>query len=187
MRYGALTFLLLAARPIIAQTPPARAGFWWGFGIGYGTYEHTCDRCDRPTGTTGVSSGYLALGAAVSPQLTLGIEFSGGTTRQNAGVMSASLIGIWYPQAAGGPFLRCGIGTSTYRQASYAEFPPFTGTGTGWLVAVGWDVRVERGPSFTPMLSYRAGTPGTVVAYSDTAATNLRQRSVAFTLGLTFH
>jgi hypothetical protein len=189
MRWTIPLLLLFAAPPppLAGQEPRARDGFWWGFGLGYGSYHFTCQRCDRSAGTNGISSGYLAVGVTATPRLTLGIELAGGTMENGGAVMSASLVGTCYASTRSGLFVRGGLGTSIYQQRSYVEFPPFRGTGSGWLAAVGWDLHVERGPSFTPMITYRAGAPGTVLASVDTAATNLRQRSITFTLGLTFH
>jgi hypothetical protein len=187
MRWNVLALMLFAAQPLLGQERAEREGLWWGFGIGYGTYRHTCDHCDRPTGATGIATAYVALGGTVTSHLTLGIELASGRMKEQAWATSLSLLATVYPWVKPCLFLRGGVGTSTYRQYSYVEFPPFHGSGDGWLAAVGWDVRVPRGPSFTPMISYRTGHPGTVVAVTDTVATNLRQRSVAFTLGLTFH
>lgn len=178
---------MLAAAPLAAQEQGARSGFWWGFGLGYGIYHHTCDECDRPRGDAAITAGYVALGATVSQRLTLGLELAAGTLPLEASVTSVSLVGTCYVSKGRGPFLRGGVGTSSYRQVSYVEFPRYKGTGSGWLAAVGWDVPLGGGPTLTPMITLRAGAPGTVVAaIVDTAATNLRQRSIALTLGVTF-
>src|SRR6266511_509956 len=82
--------------------------------------------------------------------------------------MRSTLVATCYPWASRGLFLRGGVGTSSYKQRSYADYPAFRGSGRGWLAALGWDVRVDRRLSFTPMLTYRAGAPGTVAVFVDT-------------------
>lgn len=179
---------LFVARSLSGQVPQERDGFWWSIGLGYGTYSHACERCDRPSGSTGVTSGHATFGVALSRRITVGLELQAGSLRNDAGQTSISFVALYYPFASRGLFLRAGGGTSSYRQHAYEHDINYLGSGAGWLAAIGWDVRVDRKLSFTPMLTYRVGAPGTVVALAvDTAATNLRQRSVTFTLGLTFH
>jgi hypothetical protein len=179
--------LMLAAAPLGAQERPARSGFWWGIGGGYGVYHHTCTQCDRPTGTAGLATSYLAVGGTVNAHLTLGVELASGFITPGGWTTSLSGVATLYPWATRWLFFRGGAGTSSYRQGSYVEYPPYTGSGYGWLAAVGWDLRVPRGPSFSPMITYRAGAPGLVSTFAEIGARNLRQRSVAITLGLTFH
>lgn len=172
---------------LVAQTPQHREGVWWAFGLGYGTYRHTCDRCERPTGRTETTAAWLGAGVAASRRVSVGLELASGYLRAGTHVTSTSLIALVYPAVAKGFFVRAGAGTSSYRQRLWADYPPFRGSGWGWQLGVGWDMRVDRRLSFTPMLVYRAGAPGTVAVGVDTAATNLRQSSLALTVGLTFH
>jgi hypothetical protein len=187
MRCKVVALMLFAAQPLLGQGRPEREGLWWAFGVGYGSYHHRCTRCDRPTGTTGIAAAYLALGGTVTAHATLGVELASGWMQQGAWTKSVSFLATVYPCVKRRLFFRGGVGTSSYQQYSYVEFPAYRASGYGWLASLGWDVHVNRGPSFSPMITYRAGAPGTVSTVGEVAATNLRQRSVAFTLGLTFH
>lgn len=172
-----------------AQQDPARAGFWWGFGVGYGSWHFEADSARRRSGDDGVTQGYLAAGYTIGPQWTAGVEGAlGSIPGSTSHVSSLSLIGTWYPWRAAGWFVRAGLGTSGYRESSGAEAPDYSGSGTGYLVAVGNDLRTTGGVSLTPALTYRYGVVGTVglgLPVLDLAR-GFRQRTIVLTLGVTF-
>jgi len=183
-----LGLVVSAGTPLAGQGPPARHGFWWGFGIGYGDWRFTCDRCASRSGDEPVIGGYLTVGGVLDEHLVLALELSGAGVSGRQGRASAtSLTASVYPWRVRGFFLRVGAGRSGYRQASYAEYPDFrSGGGPGYLAAIGWDAAIDRKIAFTAMLTYRFARPGTVAVFIDTLATNFRQRSVSLSFGLTF-
>ncbi|HEX5632843.1 MAG TPA: hypothetical protein VFX50_06420, partial [Gemmatimonadales bacterium] len=68
-----LATLTTAAAAAQATTrPPARDGFFFGVGFGYGGLELTCDGCDFDR--EGSYSGSIRLGAALNQRLLVGVE-----------------------------------------------------------------------------------------------------------------
>jgi hypothetical protein len=178
---------LWTAAPLAGQRAPARHAFWWTFGYGYGDWRFTCSRCTPSSGNEPAISGQVALGGVLDEHLVLALELSGAALSGRRGHASAvNILASVYPWRSRGLFVRAGAGTSGYRQASYAEFPDFRGSGFGCLAALGWDLAIDRKVAFTPMLAYRAGAPGTVAALMDTLGTRFRQRSITLSFGLTF-
>src|SRR5438093_12926528 len=121
MRYVSRSMAMLAALLVLgvsiasAQHPQTRKGFWIGFGFGYGSY--TCTDCS----SVGSVSGYLKMGGTVSPHLLLGGETNGWTKSEGGETLTAgnaSFAGYYYPQPAGGLFLRGGVGFSTISGSS---------------------------------------------------------------------
>ena len=61
-----LAILGLAATTAAAQEAPARAGFWGGFGMGWGSMGVGCGGCGGAE-RLGSYSGYLKLGGTLTP------------------------------------------------------------------------------------------------------------------------
>lgn len=155
-----------------AQHPQTRKGFWIGFGFGYGSY--TCTGCS----STGSISGYLKMGGTVSPHLLLGGETNGWTKSENGTTFdagNASFAAYYYPQPAGGLFLRGGVGFSTARASSGSISA--SNTGLGATAGLGYDLRVGANTSITPVFNFVWGHP--------TSGEN--QSILQFALGITFH
>lgn len=184
-----LVSTVLLPMELEAQHVPTRAGFWWGLGVGYGSWHFSADSAARRSGDGGIGQGYLVAGYTLDPHWTLGIEAARGTITGTTGAMSGwSVIGTWYPWRARGWFVRAGLGTSGYRESSGAEAPDYRGSGTGYVAAAGVDLWTTGGLSLTPMLACRYGVVGTVglgLPQLDFAR-GFRQRTVALTVGLTF-
>jgi hypothetical protein len=64
----------------------------------------------------------------------------------------------YYPLVARGFFITEGLGLSHYRANTS---PAVTGTGWGAMLGLGYDLRVSRKVSLTPMASYAAASGGT--------------------------
>src|SRR5882724_3685837 len=132
-----LALLVLGLSIASAQHPQTRKGFWIGFGFGYGSYS--CTGC----GSTGSVSGYLKMGGTIDPHLLLGGETNGWTKSQSGQTLTtgnASFAAYYYPQPAGGFFLRGGVGFSDIRISGGGASASQTGLGaTGGL---GYDLRV---------------------------------------------
>lgn len=188
-----VTALLLSAvllpAGLAAQHAPARAGFWWGLGVGYGSWHFSADSAARRSGDDGIGQGYLAAGFTINPHWTVGFEGARGAIPGTTGAVSSlSVIGTWYPWRARGWFLRAGLGTSGYRESSGAEAPDYRGSGAGYVAAIGVDLWTTGGLSLTPLLTYRHGSVGTVgLGFPGLElAKGFRQHTIGLTLGVTF-
>jgi hypothetical protein len=183
---GALASLTVS---LPAQQPRARAGFWWGLGVGYGSWHFTADSAAQRRGDRGIGQGYLAGGVSIDRHWSAGIELGlGAISGAGAGMSSQSLIVTWHPWDARGWFARAGIGRSGYRESSGAEGPDYKGSGTGYVAALGIDLGTTGGLALTPMITFRSGVIGRVGLGLPGAdlAVGFRQRTVGVTLGLTF-
>ena len=178
MRSVFRSMAMLAALAVVgvsiasAQHPQTRKGFWIGFGFGYGSYS--CTDC----GSTGSVSGYLKMGGTVSPHLLLGGETNGWTKSENGATLStgnASFAAYYYPQPAGGMFLRGGVGFSTISGSSGSVTSSQTGFGA--TAGLGYDLRIAPNTSITPVLNFVWGHPDT----------GFSQSILQFALGVTFH
>src|SRR5439155_22059560 len=78
-----------------------------------------------------------------------GWSHSGGGATETIGNVTASL--FYYPVAASGLFLSGGLGFSSY---NVNTSPSVTGTGWGFTAGVGYDVRVGRNVSLTPVANF---------------------------------
>ena len=179
--------LSVAAPAARAQYPPRRNGFWIGFGLGYGSANVTCDSCGSGSRTGGVTA-FLKLGGTPSRNLLIGGAIngwsheSGGATETMANV-TASL--YYYPAARSGLFLTGGLGFSDYRVDTS---PSVEGTGWGFTAGIGYDIRVGRNVSLTPVANFVYGGVGDLsVSGGGTFATGWKQNVVDFGLGVTFH
>src|SRR6185295_9086802 len=70
--------LLVAGRaaPAYAQDEPARSGFWFGLGLGYGAASFTCNGCSGGPRLGGWALSF-DLGATPSPHFRLGVGGAG--------------------------------------------------------------------------------------------------------------
>ncbi|PYO91504.1 MAG: hypothetical protein DMD62_15855 [Gemmatimonadetes bacterium] len=164
--------LIAGASAASAQRPQTRKGFWIGFGFGYGSY--TCTDC----GSLGSVSGYLKMGGTVSPHLLLGGETNGWTKSEGGETLTAgnaSFAGYYYPQPAGGLFLRGGVGFSTISGSSGGATASQTGAGA--TAGLGYDLRVGASTSVTPVFNFVWGHPDT----------GFSQSILQFAVGVTFH
>ena len=155
---GALTaFVVLAAAPAAAQTPQTRDGFWIGVGMGYGTLGVGCEGCDD-LGRTGGLSGYVKVGAALSPSLLVGAETNGWYKNEDGvtgtlGNASAAL--YFYPKPEEGLFVKGGVGYS--RLGLDDGLTNDSDGGLGLVLGAGYDFRLAGNTSLTPVLNYFRG------------------------------
>ena len=184
---GLLAVLTTSASVARAQYPQRREGFWIGFGLGYGSANVTCDGCGSGPRTGGVTA-FVKLGGTPSPNLLIGGAINGwshasGGATETMGNVTASL--YYYPVARGGLFLTGGLGFSDYRVDTS---PSVEGTGWGFTAGVGYDIRVGRNVSLTPVANFVYGGVGDLsVSGGGTFATGWKQNVVDFGLGVTFH
>jgi hypothetical protein len=147
----------------------------------------SCDGC-IDTGRLESASGFLKLGTAVSQNLLLGVEANGWRKRssgvtENLGNVSA--VAYLYPWARGGLFVKGGGGLSTY--IASGPGPDLTGTGWGLIAGVGYDLRVARNISLTPVANIYYGHLGSLVLGGNPVESGWQQNIVDVGLGITFH
>jgi outer membrane protein with beta-barrel domain len=153
----ALATLGLAATPAHAQDAQPRAGFWGGFGMGWGSMGVGCDGCDGAD-RTGSYSGYLKLGGTLNPHVLLGAEFNGWSKSENGVTVdlgNASAAAYWYPDVQSGLFVKGGAGYSRL-SASNGGASASQG-GFGLVAGLGYDLRIARNTSLTPVFNYFRG------------------------------
>jgi len=145
------------ATSAFGQHAQARQGFWIGGGMGYGSLGLSCETCgdvDREGGL----SGYAKLGGTLRENILLGVEMNGwtkaeGGTTVTMGNMSAAA--YWYPMPTQGLFIKAGAGYSILGVED--DLGSDNDTGFGFLGGVGYDVRVGRNLSITPVANWFRG------------------------------
>lgn len=170
-----------------AQYPQRRDGFWFGFGLGYGSAQVTCDGCNRVARQGGVTA-FLKLGGAPRRNLLVGGAIN--TWLHSDGVATEAMTNLTasiylYPESRSGFFLTGGLGLSNYHINST---PSYGGTGWGFTAGAGYDIRYGRDVSLTPVVNYVWGEIGDVnLSGSGTQFTGWRQNVIDVGLGVTFH
>ena len=181
-----LAGLSCAASAAQAQYPQRREGFWIGFGLGYGSANVSCDNCISGSRTGGPTL-FLKLGGTPSRDLLIGASFNGWThdlngANETMGNVTASL--FYYPVTTSGFFLTGGLGFSAYNINSS---PEVNGSGWGFTGGVGYDVRVGRNISLTPVVNYTYGALGDFEVPGIGTARGWKQNVIDVGLGVTFH
>ncbi len=173
-----------------AQRPQTREGFWISFGPGGGSASFDCDQCGTfPDALKGAGPTFhIRLGGTSSPQLLLGGEIT-GWAKDDSGISSgaAMLAGVayYYPSVTGGAFVKGGIGFTAY--SSDDRVDETTSAGFGILLGAGYDIRVARNFSLTPVMTLTYGGFGDWKLNRATIADNFRQAVIDLALGFTFH
>jgi len=156
--------MLLQAQAAFAQQPRAREGFWAAFGLGYGANSMSCGSgCSVNSDAKGGSvTASVKMGGTPSSRLRLGGEvnvwvkdLSGGVTESVGNVSAAA---YFYPSPRGGFFVKGGVGLASVDlsqgNASASQ------TGIGLLAGLGYDIRVSRKVSLTPLTNFYFGHEG---------------------------
>ena len=181
-----LAVLSCAASAARAQYPQRRDGFWIGFGVGYGSANISCDNCTSGSRTGGPTA-FLKLGGTPSRNLLIGASLNGwvhptDSLTETMGNVTASV--FYYPVATSGFFLNGGLGFSSYNLDSS---PAVNGSGWGFTAGVGYDVRVGRNVSLTPVVNYVYGALGDFGVPGIGTARGWKQNVIDVGLGVTFH
>jgi hypothetical protein len=134
-----------------------------------------CVSCD---GHLSGASGGLSLGGTMNDKLLLGLGTTGWYRSRdgvalNAGTLDARL--RFYPSVTSGLFLTGGLGLGTIRVGANG-LGSERETGVGFVLGLGWDVRIRQNMSLTPFWN------GSAVRTSSADA-NFGQ----FGLGITIH
>jgi hypothetical protein len=163
LRATGLCALLAAvlATSASAQQAQTRQGFWIGGGMGYGSMGLHCESCSD-VGREGGMSGYLKLGGTLRQNILLGVETNGwrkseGGATVTMGNMSGAA--YWYPMATNGLFIKGGVGYSILSLDD--GIAKTDDSGFGVIGGLGYDVRVSRNLSITPVANwFRGGFEG---------------------------
>src|SRR5207245_10545226 len=158
------------------------------FGMWYGSANVTFYNISSDAPTGGVMASLKLLDSPSRNVLIGGAingwsHASGGATETMANVTGSV---YFYPVAASGLFLTGGLGLSDYHVDTS---PAVSGTGWGFTAGVGYDIRVGRNVSLTPVADFVYGGVGdlSVSGGGGTFATGWKQNVVDFGLGVTFH
>jgi Outer membrane protein beta-barrel domain len=149
------------ATSAFAQQAQTRQGFWVGGGMGYGSMGLSCDICDG-LGREGGLSGYAKLGGTLRQNILLGVEMNGWTKSEGgARITMGNFSGAayWYPMPTQGLFIKAGAGYSVLSADDGTSTSD--DSGFGLLGGVGYDVRVGKNLSITPVANwFRGGFDG---------------------------
>jgi hypothetical protein len=144
---------MVLATTATAQQAQTRQGLWVGGGMGYGSMGISCEGCpdfDREGGI----SGYLKVGGTLRQNILLGVETTGWTKSEGGATLTMGNVSgaaYWYPMATTGLFVKAGAGYSILDDGFANE------SGFGMLAGLGYDVRVGRNLSITPVANWFRG------------------------------
>ena len=166
-----------------AQYNHIRDGFYSTIGIGFGSAKFSCDQCsgDRLSGV----SGLFAIGTAIDQPLIVGAELDLFYKSQNfddGWIATVTGFGQWYPAATGPFFVKGGLGMA-WTQVTFQTqtgFESRTKSGFGYMVAVGYDFRIARYLSVTPLVGWYGGSLGDV---DDVTGLNVNVIQAILTVG----
>ena len=145
------------ATSAFAQQAQTRQGLWVGGGMGYGSLGLTCDGCGSVDREGGVS-GYAKVGGTLRQNVLLGVEMNGWTKSEFGGrVTMGNMSGAayWYPMPTQGLFIKAGAGYSVLSVDD--GISTSDDSGFGLLGGLGYDVRVGKNLSITPVANYFRG------------------------------
>ncbi len=186
-----LPALLLATPPVHGQGEQVRDGFWFSVGGAFASNRTDCSNCSDVTDVNGTGF-FLKAGGPVSAKVMLGGEgygFFRSTDQGNLRITGLLAIAQWYPTRGSGFWFRPGIGLS---RAKVSLLPQSGGSetidrvGLGLALGVGWDFRVSRMISLSPVVSYYVNGLGAVNFSGGTLNNTLTQMGF-FGAAVTFH
>lgn len=207
--------LLAAAAPsLYAQSsasesfPQVRRGWWGSVGVGYGRLDFSCGGGISPWDSTPPApscpeAGHapatlfsLRAGYALSQQLLVSLTTDAWRrVGSSDGAWDFGLAARWYPIRTRGLFVEASVSRSTFGVRD-PWGPDEVGRGIGLMAALGWDLRVDRNFSLTPVVLGRYGHQGdtgipsvTIFPDGSKLATRTRVHETVIGLGLavTFH
>lgn len=182
--------LVLCGSTAWAQHPQVRKGFWIGFGGGYGSAQFSCDGCGTST-REGSGVGDLRLGGVLSPKLLLGGDIVAWTKKESGATVTVGNVTAavyYYPATSSGLFLKGGVGASMFHgEVSSTVTATADGKGFGFTFGAGYDLRVGRNISITPVGNFVWGHVGEVKTGSTVLASGWKQNFFEFGLDITFH
>lgn len=186
----------VAAGAAAQSHPQTRQGFWIGFGLGGGQASVDCGQgaCTGVDPATG-GSGYLRLGGRLNNRWLLGGESNSwvGEIEDAAGDPSDVVAGFltatayFYPNPASGLFIKGGLGFYSFT-AQDTNGDEATSSAPAIVLGVGYDIRVGRMISITPVLTIVQSGAGDLEFNSvATGVDDFKSRLIALQVGVTFH
>jgi hypothetical protein len=188
--FGALAVTQTAAW---AQThPQTRSGFWLSTGLGYGSANASFEG-DEGGGRDGALTAHLRLGGKIGERTLLGCETNVWTRPETEatvtlGNVSAAL--YFYPVPGSGFFVKAGAGFGTADFTFKTLDQTASGMGPGFIAGAGYDYRIGKNVSLTPMATYYLGWPGELKLGNGegaTVTTGFKHNVLEVGLGITFH
>lgn len=179
------SLLLLSTSGLSAQRVANHRGVWIGGGLGLGSARLSCTVCRA--GRDGGTSGYLRVGATVTPQLLIGGEALAWYHSQgNLSFLLGSIqaVVLLYPMPKSGLYIKTGFGLAQYSAKDPTD--KISSQALAGQVGVGYEVAIGRTLSIVPYANF-LGTTGADVRFNDTvsglgAKTSLMQVGVGVTL-----
>lgn len=181
-------FLALGAPALWAQHPQVRDGFWIGFGLGYGRFDPSCTGCSPNSESS--FTGHLRLGGTLRPDVLLGGDIvtwtksEGGTDDVGGNVTAAT---YYYPMVRSGFFVKGGVGIAFFSTSPNNSGASTDGAGVGFTIGAGYDLRVGRNISITPVGNFLFGSVGDLQRGGAAILTGWKQTIIEFGLDVTFH
>jgi len=187
-----LAITVVMPRPALAWDQE-REGFWIGFGFGYGSARVSCDDCGASAREGGLA-GFVKVGDTLNRKVLLGTELNFWTRSQGQldtlEFGNFSLTITYYPWVSSGFFVKGGGGLSLVNTDVLEGSEIRTldlGSGVGAIAGIGYDLRIRRNLSITPVFNVYMGRPGDLREGRVTIARNWRYNVVELSVGLTFH
>jgi hypothetical protein len=184
-RWLALALVIGIANPLEAQHPQVRKGFWIGFGPTYGSGGVEWD--GHPTTREGSFGGFFRLGGTLSRKVLLGAEVNSWYKNESGVYLllgNVAAVVYYYPKATSGWFIKGGPGISSMFSG---VGPGLEDHGWGVTTGIGYDIRVGRNISLTPVANFWFGHTGDVKANGAIVYTGWEQNVFEGGLGITFH
>jgi len=155
--------MLCQGKAATAQQPPTRSGFWAALGLGYGANTLTCSNgCSFSSDAKGGAvTASLKMGGTPKASLRLGGEVNlwlkdlAGVTEAVGNVSAAA---YFYPAPRSGLFLKGGVGLSSFELSQGNSSA--SAEGVGFLMGLGYDIRLSRKVSLTPLTNFYFGRDG---------------------------
>lgn len=178
--------LLFAAPHLAGQRVAERHGFWFGGGVGMGSARLSCSICQG--GRDGGLSGYLRLGATVSPQVLIGGEttvwyHSEAAVDYLLGSVQAVL--YLYPVKRSGFYLKTGFGLAQY-SAKDAQDEVSTQALAG-QIGVGYELAINSGLSIVPYANFLGSTGADLKFNSTVSSLSANTSLIQLGVGITLH
>ena len=138
-------------------------------------------------------AGFLKLGGTLNQRVLLGAEVNVWTSSSEGETLDFGTVTgtvTFYPWASSGFFVKGGAGLSLVSADVLKDGKLITvdlGDGFGAVAGIGYDLRIRRNLSLTPVCNFYLGWPGDLRVGVETVARNWRFNVVEISLGLTFH
>jgi len=181
--------VLLASSAGAAQYPQTRQGFWIGLGGGWGDAVLSCSpNCTfTQAAKGGAATGWLKLGGTLRRDVLLGVELNAwvkNVSGSTESVGNASAAVYYYLVPDGGLFVKGGVGYATFRPSSGSTT---SGSGFGLVAGAGYDVRIGRNVSLTPVGNFFFGDDGHVTGGGLPVPQAVKHSVIELAVGITFH